>query len=241
MGTQILKDCTIWLNQFDITANVNQVDSSVELAEVDATTFASGGNRERRAGIADAKLEATTFWDPALIDSVAQPLVGTGNNVLAATPNGTFGDVAYLARGTLLAAGRGFKIGDMASFTTGIGTASAEGIVRGHLIAPKALRTGSGNGTARLEGAVPAGEQLYALAQVFTVSGTSPSLTLKVQSDDNAGFTTPTDRITFTSFTAAGFELKSLAGPITDTYWRASWTLAGTGPQFTFAVIIGIR
>lgn len=242
MATQVLTDCTLWLNQFDLTADVTGLQAEVEHTEIDATTFASGGKRERKAGIQDARMDLMTFWDPELIESVAYPLVGTTDNVLAATTGGAHGDRAYFLRGTMLGIKPSFAIDNMAKLDTGIAAASAEGIVAGRLIAPKATRTSTGTGSSQLDQAVSATQKVYGLAQVFTVAGTStPTITIKIQSDDNSGFTTPTDRLTFTNFTAAGYELKSLVGPITDTYWRATWTITGTNPQFTFGVCFGIR
>jgi hypothetical protein len=242
MGTQILKDCTIWLNQFDLTADVNQMDRQAEVEEKPCTTFASGGDVERKGGLKDSRLQFMTFWDPALAEAVIDPLLGTGANVVCGTPNGVFGDVAYFARGLLPKGSKVFQVGEMAKLDSEIVTSASEGLIRGHLIAPKATRTTTANGSARLEGAVAATEKVYALAQVFSVAGTgSPTLALKIQSDDNAGFTTPTDRITFTNFTATGYQMSSLAGAITDTHWRAVWTITGTGPQFGFAVSLGIQ
>ena len=45
---------------------------------------------------------------------------------------------------------------------------------------------------------------------------------------------------TLTAATAAGSELVSLAGPLTDTFYRVDWTISGTTPSFSFAVVVGI-
>lgn len=241
MTTQILVDCTVWLNEYDISADVTEVASQVEVDEIDATTFASGGNRERKGGITASQLDAMTFWDPALIEAAVYPLVGTEDNVMAATTDGAFGDTAYFVRGLVSKETNVLPVGAMARLDTGVLTSSAEGIIRGHLLVPKAARTATGTGTGRQEGAVTADQKVYALAQVFAASGTTPTLDLKVQSDDNSGFTSATDRISFTQFTDVGYELKSLAGAITDDYWRITWTIGGTSPSFSFAVVLGIK
>ena len=76
---------------------------------------------------------------------------------------------------------------------------------------------------------------------VLSVAGTStPTLTVIVQSDDNAGFTTPTTRISFTAATAVGAQWGSVAGALTDDYWRISYTISGTNPVFAFAVSAGV-
>jgi hypothetical protein len=63
-----------------------------------------------------------------------------------------------------------------------------------------------------------------------------------VQSDDNASFTSATTRISFTAETdaTAHYQWGSVAGAITDDYWRITYTVSGTGPSFNFAVAAGI-
>ena len=74
------------------------------------------------------------------------------------------------------------------------------------------------------------------------MSGTStPTVTFKLQSDDNASFTSPTDRITFTDITAIGSDFQSVAGAITDDYWRLNYTISGTNPSFGIHATIGIE
>lgn len=81
---------------------------------------------------------------------------------------------------------------------------------------------------------------MYVALHVLSVSGTTPSLTVIVQSDDNVGFTTPTIRISFTAATEVGAQWGSVAGALTDDYWRISYTISGTNPVFAFAVSAGV-
>ena len=86
-----------------------------------------------------------------------------------------------------------------------------------------------------------AGKYLYAILHVLAVEGTNPTLDLIVQSDDASGFASAVSRITFTQKTAIGAQFASLVGPITDTYFRASYTIGGTNtPKFTIALAVGI-
>lgn len=116
-------------------------------------------------------------------------------------------------------------------------------VARGMLVHPDTTaRTSSSSGTARQVGAVSSSQRVYAALHVISVSGTTPTLTIKVQSDDGSGMATPTDRITFTTETdaTAGYQLLSAAGAITDDWWRVTWTVGGTDPSFAFAVVLGI-
>ena len=101
--------------------------------------------------------------------------------------------------------------------------------------------TATGNSTGRNLGAVAATKKLFVAAHVVSVSGTStPTLALKVQSDDNSSFTSATDRITLTNFTAVGAQYSSVAGAITDTHFRINYTLSGTSPSFKVFITVGI-
>lgn len=51
---------------------------------------------------------------------------------------------------------------------------------------------------------------------------------------------TDTAVITFAQKNAVGYEWKEDAGPITDVNFRAMWTIAGTLPSFTFAIVAGV-
>jgi hypothetical protein len=82
---------------------------------------------------------------------------------------------------------------------------------------------------------------MYANLHVFSVAGTSgPTLTVKLQSSVDNTFGAPTDRITFTGATAISGQSGSVAGAITDTWWRVVWTITGTNPSFLFAASAGI-
>jgi hypothetical protein len=90
-------------------------------------------------------------------------------------------------------------------------------------------------------GAVTAAQYLYGALHVYSASGTNPTLDVTLQSDADASAGSETVRLTFAQKTAAGYEWASpIVGAITDTYWRASWTVAGTNPLFAFAVVFGI-
>jgi len=87
----------------------------------------------------------------------------------------------------------------------------------------------SENGTAYQHGAIGATSEAYGVLRAFSVSGGPGTLDVKVQSDDGAGFGSPTDVLTFTQATGATVETKTAAGPILDDWWRAVITIAGGG------------
>jgi hypothetical protein len=114
-------------------------------------------------------------------------------------------------------------------------------LVRGVLLATGS-KVATGQGTAvQLTPAVALGQRLYSALHVTAIGPTS--IIVIVESDDNAGFTTPTTRLTHTTFTGGGTvgaDWQELAGPVaTDTYWRSKWTMVGAGP-FTIFHTLGI-
>lgn len=92
-----------------------------------------------------------------------------------------------------------------------------------------AARTATGSGTG-----VELGDSgaLILTLDVTDASGTTPSMTVSVEtSEDNSTWRTLGS---FTAKTAAGAERKSFPG--VDQYARATWTITGTTPSFTFTV-----
>lgn len=97
-----------------------------------------------------------------------------------------------------------------------------------------AARTATANGTGvDLQGYInPGGRQMKAYLNVGTVSGTSPTLDVKMQeSDDNSVFTDIAGA-TFAQKTAQGAE--EIHFKTNKRYVRAAATIAGTTPSFTF-------
>lgn len=91
--------------------------------------------------------------------------------------------------------------------------------------------TASGAGTGVT---VPPGETISVQIAVYTVSGTTPSATFKVQwSEDNSTWCDADPAEDFTAITNAS---KSLAKAIIPKgpFMRLAWTISGTTPSFQF-------
>ena len=104
-------------------------------------------------------------------------------------------------------------------------------------LAGSAARTATGTGDVlELEDA----EALVATLEVTAASGTSPSLTAKVQDAP-----TPngpwTDLLTFGAKTGVATEGQRHGTPAIHRYIRPSWTITGTSPSFTFSIVAGVR
>lgn len=231
----------------DLACFSNSVSVTTDVSMVMATTFCSGGWEEQIAGLRSTTWTASGPTDMATatasqtsaVDEVLAVGLG-GDYVLSAVPTGgTVGNIAYFTRGTLNSRTvLDGAVGDLA--THSVTFAGNQPMVRGVLDTVSTITTSS-NSTGTLIGAVSASQRVWAACHFLTAAGTTPSITVKIQSDDNSGFTSATDRITFTAQTAKGAQFSSAVGAITDTYWRALWTVSGTTPSFQTRVVIGVQ
>lgn len=240
----VLTDCRIYVATADLTGYSNKVQLSAKAADLDKTTFASLGWHERVAGLFDGSADIEGFFqagDLTQPDDVLFGNLGTATVPVTAIPtDGSVNTRAYLTRGLDMSYQLGAKVGELLSWSSSIATNWP--IVQGRVLHPQGTaRTTTAAGTAVQLGAVDASHALYVNYHVLSISGTStPTLTVKVQSDDNSGFTSATDVGTFTASTALDAQTMKIAGAITDNYFRVSWTISGSTPSFLFAVSAGI-
>lgn len=244
MSAFILTNTRFWADGCDLTGAANKVEVMAEVEAKDATTYASGGWREQLGGLASSTWKASGFWeagDPSLVDDALWSTLGGIRAVTAVPTAGAVGDVAYLTNALHSTYAILGDIGEVAPWSGEF--SSSWPLVRGVVAHPAGTaRTATGPGTALQLGAVAAGQRAYVTAHVLSVAGTTPSLTVRVESDDNAGFTSPTTRATLTAATSTGGQIARTDGTaITDTYWRVAWTISGTGPSFLFAAALGIK
>lgn len=243
MTTLLLTGCRIFTGGADLTSSTNKVGLEAEKEDKDSTTFGSGGWKEVKAGLGSAKAEGEGLWsagDAGQVDDVSWADLG-GLTGWSIGPNGAaVGDLAWVLkahRGSYMLGG---KPGDLAPWKAA--AASTWPLARGAFLHPPGTaRTATGNGTGVQLGAVTSSQYVYAALHVLSVAGTStPTITVKIQSDADNTFASPADQITFTGATAIGGQILRAAGAITDTWFRAVWTITGSSPSFLLAVSVGI-
>lgn len=242
MATLLLNDAKVYYGQFDISGDLNQVGMTLEAAALDKTTFGQT-TRINQGGLKTSGFSMGGLMqeDTEAIGKVIFDRVGTNDVVVSVIPQGsTEGNVAYFLKSLTSQFAPGASVGELYAFNASAVASGHQQLVRGRVEHAKAARTATGSTTGSQLGAVSATQSLYCALHVFTVSGTSPTLDVAVESDDNSGFTTAVSRLSMTQATAATSELKSVAGAITDDYWRVTYTIGGTSPSFSFAVVIGI-
>ncbi|WP_073915804.1 hypothetical protein [Streptomyces sp. CB02009] len=228
----------------DLTGSSSKVELSGEVEEKDVTTYGTSGWKGVIGGLGAAEIAGEGFWeagDPGLVDDASWAQLGGVGPWTICPDTAAVGSLAYLTRALRSNYQLGGAVGDVAPWT---GSAkSCWPLVRGQIgHPPGTARTATGSGTVLNLGAIPAGKRLYAALHVLSVAGTTPSLTVSVESDDAVGMATPTTRLSFDAATAAGGQaLRTDASAITDTHYRVAWSVSGTTPSFMFAVSLGIR
>jgi hypothetical protein len=128
-------------------------------------------------------------------------------------------------------------VGDMAG--ANISGNAVGRLVKGIIGANRLSATSSVIPTGSQLGPVAAGQSIYANLHVTAATVAAGGyLVLYVQSDDNPNFTSYTNRVNFDFTSEVSSQSLSLAGPITDEYWRAACYISNG--SFSVAVSLGI-
>lgn len=242
MAVFAMTNVGILVDSLSLSGFAQELSLDVTAEELDYTTFASGGWRQKKAGLGSFAATvkglqdyATTGVDPTF------PITGLGGfNTVTIAPTGgaAVADPVLFGQGILTSyTPLTGTPGAMANFN--FGWSGNAQMVRGQMLHPTAARTATGNGTTTTFTAPTATQTLYAVFHVLAVSGTG-TITFKIQTDDNSGMTTPTDRITSAAIAAVGASTGSIAGALAgETHIRCTYTIAGF-TSVTFAVAAGV-
>jgi hypothetical protein len=236
----ILKNCKLYLQQWNLSGDLNEIHVVDEVEAVEDTAFGDA-NRSYLQGFHNTVLRQHGNWNGGtdeLDDALWQSFAVDDQVVTVAPISGAAGERAYLLKGTAIDYRPGGRIGEVFAFDSEFRSRGL-GLIRGTFM-ENGAKTSSGSGTARQLGAVAADQKLYAMLHVIKpVTGTS--IAVIVESDDAVGFGSPTTRATFTTATVPTSQLITVPGPITDDWWRISWTVVGGGPSFPIVVVLAIK
>jgi hypothetical protein len=247
MAKDILRNVRLFTGGVDLTGQTNKVGWEQEFEEKDVTVFPAvdvAGVRPAKeviAGLVGTKVTASGFWEAGDTGKVDDALWAARGGIGAWSifPAGAAeGALAYLTQALQGSYQLGAGVGDVAPWQASM-TGTLD-LARGKsLSSPGVARTATG--TVVLGAAVPAGRDLHASLHVLSVAGTAtPTVTVAVQSASTAGFAGPTNRATFAPATARGSQYLVVPGPITDQFYRLSFTVTGTTPSFLIAAAVGI-
>ena len=241
MAKFVFNDGKVFSGGYDLSDHITSVNLDITAEELDATTINSGGFREKLGGLKDSTLSMDGFYEAGANKPDALLGASIGNELIVTTvPDAGVGNTAYFMKSRLFSYQMFGGVGEIAPFSISKSQSDDE-VVQGKIEIDGAL-TATGNSTGVQLGAVGATEKIYVAIHCTAVSGTStPTVTFKLQSDDNSSFTSPTDVITFSNITAIGADYQSAAGAITDDYFRLNYTISGTSPSFSIHATIGIE
>lgn len=247
----VLTDVGVFVGGYDLTNGASSIEMGGTCVMQEKSNFASKKFQQFLPGLKTYTAQVGGYADYASVTSVGRAfaLNAIGNQqAVTALPNvsgtHTAGDDAHFTRAlrSTFQSPTGV-VGDVAAYAMAL--QSDAPMVDGKLLFPKAAVTSSSTGSVVAMTGPTATQYLYAALHVFELSGTSPTLDVKIQSAALVGFGSPTDRVTFTQATGASANTSQwatpLAGAITDGFWRVSYTVSGTGtPTFSFAVVAGV-
>lgn len=248
MSAFALTDTKILVGALDQSCFSDTIGLERQGETVDVTTFCSGGWREFVPGLTSW---SASFGGPQDLAATAASATYTPDEHYLLTV-GTAYPITFVPAGDaegVVAYGSQALLEQYTPITGSVGDAAKHNIMaRGYLATPlvrgvlatKATATATGNGTGHQLGAVSASQRVYAGMHFLTRGGTT-STTVILESDDNSGFTSATTRATFTAATSRTSEWVSVAGAITDDYWRFRWTISGGSPSVVLRGFIGIQ
>lgn len=240
MTIQTLINCYSFVHGYDFSTDINQLKLDVGVNQLNSTVFGPSGYTSVIGGLKTWSYNLGGFWQSATsgaVDPEAFPDLGTADRVYTSGADQTAGTAAFLGRGGKFDYSIGGAIGEIMPFSLNCYNTDRYGVVRGQLGAAKGNVSATGAlGSGLLLGAVATGQYLYASFHVFTAGTT---ITVTVQSDDNAGFSSPTTVGTIGPLTTTGGTwMTRVAGPLTDTYYR--FTVTAITGTFNVAGAIGI-
>lgn len=237
MSKQVLTDALIAFDGRAFRDTANQVAIEYGAEALDGTTFADD-TRINEGGLLTAAMSAEGFFRAPNPDKALFDQMGAKDKVITIAPTPTEGNIAYSLQAVLGNYSPNGEIGQLLAFSMSAG--ARDRLVRGTLLANKETISATGSGTAFQVGAATSGQTIYAALHVVNAGGTTPTLDVTVESDDAEAMSSATTRITFDQATDLGSQFKTLAGPVTDDWWRVSYTVGGTSPDFDFIVVLGI-
>ncbi len=243
----VLVGAQLWLGGYDLGTDINSLSLTASRAELGDARLADDISATY-PGIQSVDCQTDGFWAAGAgnNDAVTAARIITKDAAewpLTICPpsapgaGGAGGNVAYNLRTAQFATYFGAQHGESLPFRL-TSRARTGRLDRGTIIAPKTTYVATTNGTAYQVGAASATQQVVAILHVFSVNG--GTWTVTVESDNGVGMATPVTRFTFTGATAVTRQVMTLAGAVTDDYWRAVVTETVAGTDVSLSVVLAI-
>lgn len=229
------KDTRVVLDQFNVSPFLNSMDLGRDRDNPETTVFGNDGNRTYIAGLRNASISMSGFFDGAnnAIDQVLHDTLeaDTAKTIMAAPIGFAVGNLVYLFQAHPSTYAPTSPVDGVVAFSSDLnGTGRVD---RGFSLHQLTAETTTANGSSVDNGASTANGGLGQL-HVTAVSGTTPTLDVIIQDSPNG--TTYAAFITFTQVTTTPSFQRILQTGTVDRHVRAMWTIAGMTPSYTFTV-----
>ncbi len=235
MAERVFTNSLLLLAGLNLQAQTREL-SLVLTSEAQDVTALNDTARARLGGLQDVALSSAGYFDAAEPDATLFAGVGVADSLITVTAGVSLGDVSYFFRAVLGTYNpiQG-AVGEPHMYTLEAATYIGE-LYRGILLENGTV-TATGNGTGNQLGAVSAGQSVRIGLHATAVTG---DFTVILESDDNGSFSSATTRATFANITAVGDHFATVAGAITDDYWRIRYVENSAG-SFTHVASLSIQ
>lgn len=244
-GTAPLTDARIYLAQYDISGDLNQIAVSVTNDALPDETFGQVAHT-KKPGLPTIKANISGFskFNATALNAIDGRIEGNLSVVdipLTFAKTGNIGENSFFFKSMLANFVRDGSIGQLLKFKCDAeATGTNVNLVRATIMEDgKTSRVAAGNSATQTLGAVLSTQKVYAALHVTAFVGTDITFTIKHATTD---FATITGMTAFAQVTAPTSEYwLPVAGPITDTFFRVYWTTSGGFTSFSAIVSIGIQ
>jgi len=249
MGILVLLDEKIYSDGYDLSGSSRQglLDYSADVLE--ASVFGGGSTRQRAVGLKNVRAQVSGYWGagatpPVGVDDAIIANLFLAGKVMSLWPVGNtpgqdvgYGFQAVSGNYQLFDA-----VGTVMPFSVEF---QATNVLTRAMLMAKGPQSGSGSGPVVHLGQVSPTQKAYAFLHVFAPTG-GGTLDVAINSASGAGFGGATTRLQFAQINAGnpapqGQWLATALGPIGDGYWRADWSLGGSGGPWQFVVGLAIQ
>jgi hypothetical protein len=235
----ILKNSKVFLDWMDLSGQENETTVGFQVDAIGNETWNQNAHTSA-PGLQKFSIAHKGFlvWGTDSIEEKLSAVVGQSDIPLTLSTPGNAGDRAYFLLSDGVSLNRGIKVGALASFDMNM-SLSEQSVIRGILLEDSSdIKSVNGTGTPRQLAAALSTQSIYGILHVLATTG-APTIAVTIESDNTSGFSSPVTVITFSAKTARGSQFAvPIAGPNTDTYYRAKWTISGG--TATIAVAVGI-
>lgn len=235
----IIRDQLILVGTTELTTSMNSINLVASRETPDNTVLGNDTRTYEPSALKMVSAGGSGFYSSTL-DGALNTNLGVHDTITSFLSDDVVGSPAFTFKSvqTTYTPMTG-SVGDMHTFD--FEAMGRDDLVRGY-VAYKGTVTATGTSTAFQLGAASASQILYGIIHVTAVTGTSPTLDIDVNSDDNSGMTSATTRDSFTQVTGVTTEWITTAGAITDDYYQLDFTVGGTdSPSFDIAVILAVQ